>query len=139
MAYEVLARKYRPQTFADIVGQAHLVTTLSNAIRAGRVAHAYLFVGPRGTARRPPRIFAKALNCREGHEPASRAPRATPARRSPPATVLDVIEIDGASNNGVEQVRDLRDSARFLPARSRSRSTSSTKSTCSAPAPSTRC
>ncbi|MFO1520480.1 MAG: AAA family ATPase [Kiritimatiellia bacterium] len=64
MAYEVIARKYRPQTFSDVVGQSHLVTTLANAIRTGRVAHAYLFVGPRGTGKTSTaRIFAKALNC----------------------------------------------------------------------------
>ena len=67
MSYEVIARKYRPQTFSDVVGQSHLVTTLANAIRTGRVAHAYLFVGPRGTGKTSTaRIFAKALNCEKG-------------------------------------------------------------------------
>ena len=119
MSYEVIARKYRPQTFSDVVGQSHLVTTLANAIRTGRVAHAYLFVGPRGTGKTSTaRIFAKALNCEKGMstEPCNVCDS---CREITSGNSLDVMEIDGASNNGVEQVRDLRDSARFLPARSR--------------------
>ncbi|MFO1490855.1 MAG: DNA polymerase III subunit gamma/tau [Kiritimatiellia bacterium] len=119
MAYEVIARKYRPQTFSDVVGQSHLVTTLANAIRTGRVAHAYLFVGPRGTGKTSTaRIFAKALNCEKGMstEPCNVCDS---CREITAGNSLDVMEIDGASNNGVEQVRDLRDSARFMPARGR--------------------
>ena len=119
MSYEVIARKYRPQTFSDVVGQSHLVTTLANAIRTGRVAHAYLFVGPRGTGKTSTaRIFAKALNCEKGMstEPCNVCDS---CREITAGNSLDVMEIDGASNNGVEQVRDLRDSARFLPARGR--------------------
>ncbi len=119
MSYEVIARKYRPQTFADVVGQSHLVSTLANAIRTGRVAHAYLFVGPRGTGKTSTaRIFAKALNCEKGMstEPCNVCDS---CREITAGNSLDVMEIDGASNNGVEQVRDLRDSARFLPARGR--------------------
>ena len=119
MSYEVIARKYRPQTFSDVVGQSHLVTTLANAIRTGRVAHAYLFVGPRGTGKTSTaRIFAKALNCEKGMstEPCNVCDS---CREITAGNSLDVMEIDGASNNGVEQVRDLRDSARFMPARGR--------------------
>jgi DNA polymerase-3 subunit gamma/tau len=117
MAYEVLARKWRPQQFADVVGQQHIARTLTNAIERGRVAHAYLFVGPRGIGKTSTaRIFAKALNCEKG-------PTATPCdkcsscREVMGGHSLDVIEIDGASNNSVEQVRDLRDSAQYTPTR----------------------
>jgi DNA polymerase-3 subunit gamma/tau len=115
-SYQVIARKWRPQTFDDIVGQEHVVRTLKNAITRNRIAHAYLLVGPRGTGKTSTaRIFAKALNCAGG-------PRVDFAADDPAVlaiaegTHLDVIEIDGASNNGVEQVRDLRETARYTPA-----------------------
>jgi DNA polymerase-3 subunit gamma/tau len=115
-AYQVIARKWRPQTFADVVGQDHVVRTLTNAITRGRIAHAYLFVGPRGTGKTSTaRIFAKALNCTNGpkadfdvNDPACKA--------IADGSHLDVIEIDGASNNGVDQVRDLRETVRYAPA-----------------------
>jgi DNA polymerase-3 subunit gamma/tau len=115
-AYQVIARKWRPQTFDDVVGQDHVVRTLRNAIARGRIAHAYLFVGPRGTGKTSTaRIFAKALNCTGGpkadFDPADPACEAIAA-----GTHLDVIEIDGASNNGVDQVRDLRDTVQYSPA-----------------------
>jgi DNA polymerase-3 subunit gamma/tau len=114
--YQVIARKWRPQTFDDVVGQDHVVRTLKNAINRGRIAHAYLFVGPRGTGKTSTaRIFAKALNCTGG-------PKADFDVNDPACLAiadgshLDVIEIDGASNNGVDQVRDLRDTAQYAPA-----------------------
>lgn len=115
-AYQVIARKWRPQTFDDVVGQDHVVRTLKNAIARNRIAHAYLFVGPRGTGKTSTaRIFAKALNVTDG-------PKADFDVNDPIAqsiadgSCLDVIEIDGASNNGVEQVRELRDTVRYAPA-----------------------
>ena len=116
MSYQVLARKYRPQRFSDVVGQEHVTQTLSNAINSGRIAHAYLFSGPRGTGKTTiARIFAKALNATEGPsvdftDDDERCLEITEGR------ALDVLEIDGASNNGVEQVRELRDTAPYAPA-----------------------
>ena len=114
--YQVIARKWRPQTFDDVVGQDHVVRTLKNAITRGRIAHAYLFVGPRGTGKTSTaRIFAKALNCTGG--PKADFDVDDPACRSiAEGSHLDVIEIDGASNNGVDQVRDLRETVRYAPA-----------------------
>lgn len=115
-AYQVIARKWRPQTFDDVVGQDHVVRTLRNAISRGRIAHAYLFVGPRGTGKTSTaRIFAKALNCTGG--PKANFDVNDPACQSiADGSHLDVIEIDGASNNGVDQVRDLRETVRYAPA-----------------------
>lgn len=119
MSYEVIARKWRPQTFEDLVGQDHVVKTLSNAIHAERIAHAYIFVGPRGIGKTSiARIFAKALNCANG-------PTITPCNQCEnckeitQGNSLDVIEIDGASNNGVDQIRDLREHVQYTAAHSR--------------------
>ncbi len=119
MSYEVFARKYRPQTFDDLVGQAHVSRTLKNAVAQNRLAHAYLFVGPRGIGKTSTaRILAKALNCVKG-------PTVTPdgtcdnCREIAAGNSLDVLEIDGASNNGVEQVRELRENVRYAPSKSR--------------------
>jgi len=117
--YQVIARRWRPKQFSELVGQDHVVRTLGNAIEMNRIAHAYLFVGPRGTGKTTSaRLFAKSLNWEEG-----------PSLEVPPDSeignaimegrCLDVIEIDGASNNSVEQVRDLRDECQYAPAQCR--------------------
>src|ERR1700735_2790909 len=112
MAYQVFARKYRPQTFAEIVGQETVVRTLSNALRLGRIAQAYLFVGPRGTGTTTrTRLLAKALAA--GDKPTAACDPADPVCvEIAEGRYLDVLEIDGASNNSVDQVRDLRDNVR---------------------------
>jgi DNA polymerase-3 subunit gamma/tau len=119
MSYLVIARKWRPQTFEDVVGQSHVTRTLQNAISAGRVAHAYLFTGPRGVGKTSTaRILAKALNCEKGPTP-------TPCLQCPacleiagPGSV-DVMEIDGASNNSVEDIRSLREKVMYSGVRDR--------------------
>ena len=117
--YQVIARKWRPQTFDDVVGQDHVVRTLRNAITRNRIAHAYLFVGPRGTGKTSTaRIFAKALNCTNGPK-ADFDPDDPACKAIAEGSHLDVIEIDGASNNGVDQVRDLRDTVQYAPAQGR--------------------
>jgi DNA polymerase-3 subunit gamma/tau len=113
--YQVIARKWRPQTFDDVVGQDHVVRTLKNAIARNRIAHAYLFVGPRGTGKTSTaRIFAKALNCTGGPK-ADFDPNDPVVQTIADGTSMDVIEIDGASNNSVDQIRDLRDDVRYAP------------------------
>ena len=117
MSYQVFARKYRPQVFDEVLGQDAVVRTLRNAIKSDRLAHAYLFVGPRGVGKTSTaRIFAKALNCVKGptENPCGQC---DPCREIAGGNSLDVLEIDGASNNGVEQIRDLRENVRFLPTR----------------------
>src|SRR3954470_9916585 len=117
MSYLVLARKYRPQTFADIVGQEHVTRTLENAIASGRLHHAFLFTGARGVGKTTAaRILAKCLSC-------VNAPTPTPCNVCEPCceitngSSVDVQEIDAASNNGVDNIRDLRDAIRYAPVR----------------------
>jgi len=121
MSYQVIARKWRPQTFRDLVGQSHVTSTLANAIKNNRVAHAYIFSGARGVGKTTAaRILAKALNCAKG-------PTAEPCgecdscREIAAGTSLDVIEIDAASNRGIDQIRELREMVRYAPAASRSK------------------
>ncbi|HJL17897.1 MAG TPA: DNA polymerase III subunit gamma/tau, partial [Sandaracinaceae bacterium LLY-WYZ-13_1] len=119
MAYTVLARKYRPQTFADVVGQEHVTRTLSNAIRAERVAHAFLFTGVRGVGKTTSaRILAKALNCEQGPtpEPCGECDACVDIAAG---RDTDVLEMDGASNNSVEDVRRLQESIPYRPSRDR--------------------
>ncbi len=119
MGYEVIARKWRPQQFADVVGQGHVVQTLENALASNRIAHAYLFVGPRGIGKTSiARIFAKALNCDTGMT-ATPCDTCDSCREIMGGTSLDVREIDGASNNSVDQVRELRETVKYVPARGR--------------------
>jgi len=121
MSYQVIARKWRPQTFSDLVGQSHVTSTLANAIKNNRVAHAYIFSGARGVGKTTAaRILAKALNCAQG-------PTAEPCgecdscKEIAAGTSLDVIEIDAASNRGIDQIRELREMVRYAPAASRSK------------------
>ena len=113
--YEALYRKYRPRCFADVVGQEHITETLKTQVRSGRLSHAYLFIGTRGTGKTTcARILAKAVNCEHpvDGDPCNACPSCLGIENG---SILDVVELDAASNNGVDDVRMLRDEAVFSP------------------------
>ena len=121
MSYQVIARKWRPQTFADLVGQGHVTETLQNAIRNNRVAHAYIFSGARGVGKTTAaRVLAKALNCVNGPTPEP-CGICDSCKEITAGTSLDVIEIDAASNRGIDQIRELREMVRYAPAAARNK------------------
>ena len=115
--YKVLYRKWRPQVFADVVGQPQVTVTLKNELMAGRIAHAYLFTGSRGTGKDATcaKILAKAVNCLASARTATPAASVKFASGIDDGTVLDIVEIDAASNNGVDNIRELRDEVEFRP------------------------
>ncbi len=115
MAYVALYRKWRPQTFKDLVGQEHISRTLINAITSGRIGHAYLFAGPRGTGKTSTaKILAKALNCEHGPTPEP-CGKCEQCRKITDGSSMDVFEIDAASNRGIDEIRDLRETVKFAP------------------------
>src|SRR6267378_8311120 len=120
MSYQVIARKWRPQTFKDLVGQQHVTETLANAIKNNRVAHAYIFSGARGVGKTTTaRILAKALNCVKGPTPEPCNACDSCQRIAQGQELVDVLEIDAASNRGIEEIRELRENVRYAPALSR--------------------
>jgi len=121
MSYSALARKYRPATFAEVVGQPHVIGTLRAALRKGKLSHAYLFAGPRGCGKTTiARLLAKALNCASGG-PDEPCGACETCQAIAAGNWLDVLEIDAASNTGVDNIRDLRDMAQYTPVKGASR------------------
>ncbi len=119
MSYVALYRKWRPQTFEEVLGQEYVTRTLANSIRSGNFTHAYLFAGPRGTGKTSTaRILAKALNCVEGPTP-NPCNRCVPCREITEGTSVDVVEVDAASNRGIDDIRELRERVAFSPASAR--------------------
>ena len=121
MSYIVLARRYRPQNFDELIGQSHVTLTLKNALALNRIAHAYLFSGPRGVGKTSAaRILAKSLDCekRKDHSPCNTCGSCEEITKG---ISMDVIEIDGASNRGIDEIRNLRENVKFVPARGKYR------------------
>ena len=117
MTYQVTARRWRPQTFAEIIGQEHVSRTLRNALEMGRIAHAYLFSGSRGVGKTTTaRVLAKAVNCAGGPHP-DPCNHCDSCQEITAGTALDVMEIDGASNRGIDQIRELRETVHYVPTR----------------------
>ena len=115
----VIYRKYRPKTFSEVIGQSHIVQTLTRAIASGKISHAYLFAGPRGTGKTTiARLLAKAISCEknDNYEPCNKCPSCIEFTKG---QALDLIEIDAASNRGIDEIRELRDGIRFSPSRSK--------------------
>jgi DNA polymerase-3 subunit gamma/tau len=121
MSYQVLARKYRPQRFSDVIGQDHVTRTLKNAIEQQRIAHGYIFSGHRGIGKTTiARILAMALNCRSSETPSAEpCGECDSCREVRAGSSVDVIEIDAATNRGIDEIRELREAARYRPARDR--------------------
>ena len=139
MSYQALYRKWRPQNFEDVKGQEHIVTTLKNQIRLGRIGHAYLFCGTRGTGKTTvAKIFARAVNC---EHPVDGSPcgECSMCRAIQSQASMNVIEIDAASNNGVDNIREIRDEVSTLRQRADTRCTSLMKCICFPSALSTPC
>jgi len=121
MSYLVLARKWRPQNFAEVVGQSHVAATLENALKTDRLSHAFLFSGVRGVGKTSvARILAKAINCQEGPTPTP-CNKCENCTRITDGSSVDVLEIDGASNRGINEIRELRENIRYSPAHSRNK------------------
>ena len=121
MHYQVLARKWRPRNFNEIAGQEHVSRTLFNALQSGRVAHAFLFSGPRGSGKTSmARILAKSLNCHAG-KPGEPCGSCVACVEIAAGNCMDVMEIDAASNRGIDEIRELKEKARYSPARDRNK------------------